>query len=212
MMTSGLLLFAGLTEDVLAEKGLARRDPANLRFFVNHRGPALVRTARWTTQCGSVPVLLLLAAGAATVLWWRCGTALVVALLPGVALFGAGISTAVAKHLVARARPPTGLRLVVEGDSSFPSGHTTAGTAFYLVLAAVFAIAVLRRPLARLAMMLLGIGLPAVIGLGRLTLGAHWPTDVVAGWSLGTAIAAAALLLGWAAAQRSARSGLDRPV
>jgi membrane-associated phospholipid phosphatase len=49
----------------------------------------------------------------------------------------------------------------------------------------------LRGPIARSLGIALGVALGGLIGLSRLVLGAHWPTDVLAGWALGTAVAVA---------------------
>jgi len=108
-----------------------------------------------------------------------------------VSLGAAGVAAAIGKSLVGRSRPPIGLRLVNETEPSFPSGHTTDATALYLALALVVAVVVFRRPLARI-LVVTGAGLLAgMIGLSRLELGVHWPTDVMAGWTLGTTIALA---------------------
>ncbi|MGI5238935.1 phosphatase PAP2 family protein [Dactylosporangium sp. CA-139066] len=72
------------------------------------------------------------------------------------------------------------------GDS-FPSGHTTSST-----LAAGAAIAVgltlLRGPRARRALVVVGVAWPVLVGLSRVLLVAHWPTDVLAGWLLGATV------------------------
>ena len=76
-----------------------------------------------------------------------------------------------------------------ESEPSFPSGHATDSAAFYLALAFIVAVFVLRRPLVR-AFVVVGAALLTIgIGVSRLVLGVHWPTDVIAGWSLGTVAA-----------------------
>jgi undecaprenyl-diphosphatase len=56
-----------------------------------------------------------------------------------------------------------------------------------VVVAALF----LRRPLARGLAVAAAAALEAAIGLSRLELGVHWPTDVIGGWALGTTVALA---------------------
>lgn len=77
---------------------------------------------------------------------------------------------------------------------SFPSGHAATSAVVYLTLGALWAGALPRRRLklyavAAAAVVTLGVG------LSRVYLGVHWPTDVLAGWTLGTAWALAAWLL-----------------
>src|SRR5205085_9231988 len=89
---------------------------------------------------------------------------------------------------------PGGGRWHMSTATSFPSGHAANSSAFFVALGIVIAVAVFRRPVARLAVSILGFGVPAAVGLSRLVLGVHWPTDVLAGWGLGSAIAIAFVL------------------
>jgi membrane-associated phospholipid phosphatase len=188
VVVASSLALAAVSEDVVTRDGLALRDRANLRFFTVHRTPGLVSAARAFTDAGAVPFLIVLAVVAGGLLWWR-GARLAVAAAPALALAVAGSAVAIGKQLVGRARPPVALHLVAESDASFPSGHATDATAVYLTLGLVVAIVVFRRPVAR-ALTVIGAGLLAVaVGASRLVLGVHWPTDVLAGWSLGVAAA-----------------------
>lgn len=89
---------------------------------------------------------------------------------------------------------------------AFPSGPATTTTAGYLVLA-VLASSLMstaeRRRLVRGA----GMTIAFLVGLSRIVLAVHWPTDVIAGWALGTAVAAVTLAL----ARRPTGSGPGRP-
>lgn len=123
---------------------------------------------------------------------------------------GVGVSTYLLqeglKRAVARPRPQLWARLEtwppVAGSESFafPSGHALAAATFYPLLAYVLARGLCPRH--RRAVALLGALLALWIGFGRLYLGVHWPTDVLAGWALGAAQALVAMR--WVA-----RSGLD---
>lgn len=188
LLAGALVTLAVTTEDVTQHDGLATSDPAHLRFFVDHRSASLVDVAKAITQAGAAPVLVVLAIVTGVALWWR-GTRLVVAAAPAAALLGAAAVASLAKTAVGRARPPLAVRLVTETEPSFPSGHATNSAAFYVTLALVVALFVLRRPIARAVTVATGFAAAGSIGLSRLVLGVHWPTDVIAGWALGTVVA-----------------------
>ena len=193
MFGAGLVL-AVTTEDVTQHNGLSSADPSHLRFFLDHRDSLLVHIARAVTVLGGVPILMVLAAVAAGLLWWR-GQPLVIAVAPAVSLVVAGGVASVTKAVVGRPRPPIGLRLLPETEPSFPSGHATDSAACYLALALVVAVFMLRRPIARAAVVAAGAVMAALVGASRLELGVHWPTDVLAGWALGTTAAIAIVLV-----------------
>jgi membrane-associated phospholipid phosphatase len=106
---------------------------------------------------------------------------------------GAGLATLLLlegiKPLVARARPDLWPRLTTwptlegPGSFSFPSGHALASATFYPLLASELA---RRRPGSKRLAYACAIALAAFIGFGRLYLGVHWPSDVLAGWALGS--------------------------
>ncbi len=183
-----VVALAGVSEDVIRHDGLTRGDASHLHFFLQHRSVQLVQDARWMTDLGGIGLLVVLAVLVAGVLWLR-GARLVMAFAPGLALGAAGACAAIGKQLVGRARPPVALRLVNETETSFPSGHATDSTAFYVTLALIVAVVVLRRPLARVATIAAAALLSTAIGASRLILGVHWPTDVLAGWALGSTVA-----------------------
>ncbi|HEX4819084.1 MAG TPA: phosphatase PAP2 family protein [Acidimicrobiales bacterium] len=185
---AALTLLGVTTEDVTQHNGLSTSDPAHLRFFVDHRTDALVQVAKDVTNLGAAPILAVLALLSAAVLWWR-GQRVAVSIAPGAALGVAACVAAVGKQAVGRVRPPVGIRLLAETEPSFPSGHATDSAAFFVALGLVLAMFVFRRPLARAAALVAGALTTLVIGLTRLVLGVHWPTDVLAGWSIGVLVA-----------------------
>jgi undecaprenyl-diphosphatase len=100
---------------------------------------------------------------------------------------------ALLKGLVERPRPPANEAVTDAGGFSFPSGHSATSAALFGVLALVAA-----RELeggARRAVAALGVALIAAVGVSRLMLGAHYPTDVLAGWLTGGALALASMAL-----------------
>jgi undecaprenyl-diphosphatase len=106
-------------------------------------------------------------------------------LVPIVGVLGAIIIQTVDKALVSRPRPPVHELEHVSG-TSFPSGHATDATAFYLALAIVL-IAGSPARWVRLVTAATAPVIIAAVALSRVYLGVHYPTDVVAGIVLGAA-------------------------
>jgi undecaprenyl-diphosphatase len=74
--------------------------------------------------------------------------------------------------------------------ASFPSGHATVSAVVYLTLGLLLAEATATRPL-KSYYVALGLLMTLMVGISRIYLGVHFPTDVIAGWSLGAAWALA---------------------
>ncbi|HEY0778284.1 MAG TPA: phosphatase PAP2 family protein [Gemmatirosa sp.] len=151
-----------------------------------HRTRTVLVAFEWITRIGEPAVVFMFAVLVAVWLWWtgaRRGAAMLVA-APASAILVFNLI----KQLVHRARPAGGL-LLRAATYSFPSGHAAVSAAAFGTLGLVLAReGRLSRPIAGL----LAVGCPLVIGLSRIYLGAHWATDVLAGWCLGAAIAAIA--------------------
>lgn len=118
------------------------------------------------------------------------GVWIVVALVrrqPRVALFltlaveVSGLLVVALKALVDRPRPATAL--VFESSTSYPSGHALGVMAGVLGLAAVML--QLRHPGRRTLVLVAGAVIVVAIGVGRVVLNVHNPSDVLAGWALG---------------------------
>ena len=155
-------------------------------------GPAwLEEAARDLTALGSFAVLAILVVVIASYLFLtaRARTAW---FLVGSVIGGTLVST-VLKSLFDRPRPDlTGVTQVF--TASFPSGHATVSAVTYLTLGALLAGASETRRL-KLFYLATAVLLTIAVGISRIYLGVHYPTDVLAGWSIGTAWA----LLCWAA-------------
>ena len=102
-----------------------------------------------------------------------------------------GIITEIAKYAANRARPATAL--VSAPSTSFPSGHAVGVMVGVLALLTVV-LPVARRPL-RAWLVALGAVIVILIGVGRVVLNVHHPSDVLAGWALGYAYFVACLLM-----------------
>jgi membrane-associated phospholipid phosphatase len=205
------VVFGGVTEDVTRHNGLSTTDVLHLHWFTEHRTDTLVSASRMVSEIGS-PVVLGLAAAAAAVWLWMRGLRLGLAVAPGAALAIAAVSAEALKLLVGRHRPPLPLHLVAENNASFPSGHATDSAAFFVALSLVVAVFVFRRTVARAAVILASGLLAASVGISRLILGVHWPTDVLAGWALGLAAAVIVTIVASILAIANRSSDRPRPV
>lgn len=113
------------------------------------------------------------------------------------------------KAVFGRDRPTAVAHLVEEASLSFPSGHSMVGAATYLTLGAMLAQTVARR---REKIYFVGMAmlLSFFIGMSRVYLGVHYPTDVLAGWAGGTAWAIGCwFLAGWLQSRGAIRTPPD---
>lgn len=159
--------------------GTGPLDQQLYRALYGGRDPTIVAIARMLTFLGEPWVVIALAASAALGLSAvgrsRDGLTILLVTLVGRAL------SILQKYEIHRARPDLESHLVAVKTSSFPSGHTTASMIFYLSLATVLA----RGSPGHRAWAIAAVAFAMAIGLSRVVLGVHWPSDVVGGWCFG---------------------------
>jgi undecaprenyl-diphosphatase len=148
-------------------------------------GPAwLLPAAQSLTALGSVTVLLLVVLAVAGFLGlahlWRN-----LALVLGASAGGLLLMVAL-KRVFERPRPSVVPPLTFEVSYSFPSGHAMMSAVIYLTLGALLA-QLCPRWRERVYVVTVAGVLTLIIGLTRLYLGVHYPSDVLAGWSVGLA-------------------------
>ncbi|MDQ3690659.1 MAG: phosphatase PAP2 family protein [Chloroflexota bacterium] len=145
----------------------------------------LLSPLRWVTELGSTRAVILVAVITFLVGLvigpWRHG------LIGAITIGLASALNQALKAFVARERPDLLEPIVVEHGFSFPSGHAAMGMVAYgilgvLVMRSRLPLAVRRGIVAMLAILIL------LIGVSRVWLGVHYPTDVLAGWTVGAVI------------------------
>ena len=123
-----------------------------------------------------------------------------------IAISGGMFLTSFAKRGFDRPRPDLVPHGVVVTNASFPSGHAMMSAIVYLTLGVLLARTQASRPL-RIYLIALSVLATILVGISRIYLGVHWPTDVLAGWTLGAAWA----LLFWLIALRFGQRNPDQP-
>ncbi len=183
LSVAGLIGFAVLTALVLHDPRPLPLDRFLHRLVLEHRGP-VVGLASFVTDLGTAPVLvpLLLLAGVVparrTGSWWF--------VLAGPVLLLVGqLFRVTAMILVDRPRPPIQDWARHVSGTSFPSGHSTSSALTYTLLLLLLAPSV-RSGAGRAALAIGLLAVAALVGVSRVVLGVHWPTDVLGGWSLAT--------------------------
>lgn len=102
-----------------------------------------------------------------------------------VAVVGALILSTTLKGLFHRDRPTILEHRSVVMTSSFPSGHAMLSATVWLTLGVMLA-RLEKSPYLKAYFILLGLFISFVVGISRVWLGVHWPTDVIAGWAAGS--------------------------
>lgn len=191
-----LLGLGKIVNEVFLEAGPLWEDLWLLRFVHGWTNPALTRLMLGITWLGSAGAVLGLAGGVVAVLAVR--RRYVEAVTTAISTGGAGLLVELLKVIFQRPRPNVFPPLAVERTYAFPSGHTMLAVSFYGALLYWL----LRRgadgpprPTVRWAGAAGLALLIGAIGLSRIYLGVHWPTDVLAGYAAGGAWLLACLLL-----------------
>ena len=180
---------------------LALRQPGDLADPIGSR--SVEEAMRDITALGGVTFLTLLTVVATLALLFHGKRTR--ALVFAGTVVAADISSEVLKQVYDRPRPS----LVPHGSyvysASFPSGHSTLAAATFLTLATIIASLEPHRS-TKVLTYGVAIALTIMVGFSRVYLGVHWPSDVLAGWSLGAAWA----LMAWIVLNRLTRPASAR--
>jgi len=198
IMALGLYAFLSIADE-MAEGEIRTWDE---RLFLAFRNPAnpedplgppwLEEAALEVTALGGYSLILLTLAAVVGLLLVtrRYGPALYVLLSVG----SGALVSALSKQFYDRPRPDLVPQLDIVHTASFPSGHALITTVAYLTLAALV-IRFFDDWRVRIYVAGVAIFISVLVGISRIYLGVHWPSDVAAGWALGTAWASLAWLV-----------------
>jgi undecaprenyl-diphosphatase len=177
---AALVLFTWLGREILEGEVLAFDE--RLRMLLHDlASPRLTILMRGASFYGGPAVLVpagLVAAVAFVVKRWHRGALLVV-----VTLAGAGLLNWLLKFSFARVRPESFFDYPLPGSPSFPSGHALYAASVFGGLAVLLAARV-RNRLLELAIWVVAISLILLVGMSRVYLGVHYPSDVLAGYAI----------------------------
>lgn len=177
-------IFAWIWDQVKdRDRETTRFDDVTMHWMHLHQAPWLTACGRALAWFGNPPVIVIIAvAGVLIGLFWRKvrGAAWT---LP-IAVFGAALIIQGVKLVFRRPRPSLFHPLLHETGYSFPSGHSLIAVVVYGLLG-YFLMHVFRHHAAKVAVAICTAALVVLIGLSRVYVGVHYPTDVLAGWTGG---------------------------
>jgi membrane-associated phospholipid phosphatase len=204
VLTIGLITLCGLSallayvsDSVQEYDGIALVDRPIVAWLAAHREPLLTTMMRTLSVVGSPVSAAAVAVIVCAAVAWRSRSWLPVATV-AIGLAGFALATTVVKLEVARQRPPLPYAVMAVDGYSFPSGHALGVTTATLISAWTIARWLIRSWNGHVAVWTSAIVIIGGVGFSRVYLGVHYPSDVIAGWLLGTIWAGALLTCaGW---------------
>lgn len=176
-----LMLLSWLASEML--EGETMRFDAAVRAAVHgFASPAMTALMRGASRFGA-PAILAPIGVVISVIFYRRGWKRAAVRLPLIML-GAGLLDELLKISFRRPRPVPFFDYPLPGSYSFPSGHAMFGFCFFVGLAALVSPRV-RSTGVRATFWAVAVFAGLLIGLSRVYLGVHYPSDVVAGWGSG---------------------------
>ena len=195
------LLWTGVVTGTL----LAAVDPAVDGWIVTWRPPALVATAAVISTVGQPAVMVAVLVVVAAALAYRSRSWEPAAVAAG-ALVILGVLDNGVKAVVARPRPPVAWQAAPAHGLAFPSGHSLWSAGVLLLVVVLVGPIRGRGPLALVALVV-----AVVVAGSRLVLAVHYPSDVLAGWSLAVLADGIVLFVAAGLARRRRPVVDDRP-
>jgi len=198
----GLLVFMHIAHE-LREQELTAIDTSILTMMRQHQSPSLTTTAIVLSDMLYWNVAILLLTPFVIYLWVvrRWLTAVILVAVPLLS----NLLVVVLKDLFQRHRPLTAL--IPEVGKSFPSGHATISPVLYGLLGYIVWRYLVKSAWSRLLVVSFTVCLVLGTGLARIYLNVHYPSDVLAGWAVGSCILFGTIVLLERLAQRESGHG-----
>lgn len=200
ILVGGTWIFFEIIQGI-SEKETVSFDTSILKITRNPDDPAITQGPVWLpgvvrdiTALGSGAVLAIVVL--AVTLYLLLIKKYNAAVLVLGATIGGTILVSVIKMIIGRARPDVVPALMTETSLSFPSGHAAMSAVVYLSLAALLARMEFSYKI-KIYIMSVALLLTFMIGLTRIFLGVHYPTDVLGGWTIGIAWATFCWFIAW---------------
>lgn len=174
MILLPLYLFGHLAKDVIDHEGFAFDNPL-LLFLHLHATPSWDKAMLFFSRIGSA--IIIVPFNGAVLVLLLCKRLRPQSWFWALTVCGAALMNVLAKHAFSRARPDLWLSISPETTFSFPSGHAMQSMAV-----ACGVVALVWHTRWRNASIGIAILFVVAVGISRVYLGVHYPSDILAGW------------------------------
>lgn len=179
-----IYIFFGIIQDYIGQEKLIQFDLRVINLFAALRHHNLNQQMLFITYLAKGEIITIGMLVFCTIFYLHKNWRFLYTLL--ISVIGGEIFVWIIKNTIDRPRPPLTSALVTESSYSFPSGHTFVAIAFYGLLS-YFVIQSEKNKSLKIISFIASFFLIILIGISRVYLGAHWPSDVFASLAAGSA-------------------------